>query len=183
MSELASILGKLKKVAESVKGEIQALDVQIETLNQKRQELMDAPVSRDDYVTYVNADIAKRGEPFLNRMRQFASGKGRGSAKMSQSFAPLERGLQAGFHPFPFMNGEDYFDGFNLSPEAFYWYFGDLIANRFMAALDAVHNWDEGGMPIAERRTRIAEIDRQLEELVDKRDTLASQLISVGITE
>ena len=52
-----------------------------------------------------------------------------------------------------------------------------------MAALDAVHNWDEGGMPIAERRTRIAEIDRQLEELVDKRDTLASQLISVGITE
>lgn len=184
MSELSNILTKLKTVAESVKGEIQALDEQIGTLNQERQALVDAPVSRDEYAAYVKADVARRGELFLNRMRMFAKGKGRGNAKFDPCFATLERVYEGGrLQNLPFMNGEDSFDGFNPSPEAFYWYFGDLIAERFMAALDAVHTWPQAGIPLADRRRRIAEIDQVIDDLVTQRDELASQLMSVGITE
>ncbi|MCH2222848.1 MAG: hypothetical protein MK097_21375, partial [Dechloromonas sp.] len=85
-------------------------------------------------------------------------------------------------------------DGVHIAPEsrernraeggeAFYWYFGDLIAERFMAALDMVHDWSEGGLPIADRRKRIAEIDQEIETLIERRDGLIGQLNSVGITE
>jgi hypothetical protein len=160
------------------------LDDEISTLNQERQGLLDAPVSRDEYATYVKADIAKRGELFARRINGFASHKGRGSARINTSFIALERALNgSGLQNIPFMNGEDCFDGFNPTPEAFYWYFGDLIADRFMAALDAVHDWPKGGVPLVDRRNRIAELDQAIEKLVDRRDELVSQLNSVGITE
>lgn len=184
MSELTSILTKLKKAAESTRAEIFALDEQISTLNQERQSLSDSPVSREDYAAYVKADIVKRGELFLHRIKGFAGHKGRGSARMATSFIALDRASKGnGLQGFPFMNGEDCFDGFNPSPEAFYWYFGDVIVERFMAALDAVHSWPQGGMPLADIRQRIAEIDLALETLVERRDELVSQLNSVGITE
>ncbi|KAB2928805.1 MAG: hypothetical protein F9K30_00215 [Dechloromonas sp.] len=184
MSELTNILGKLKKVAESVKTEIQALDEQINQLNHERQALIDAPVSRADYAAYVKADISRRCGPFLNQLRRFARGGKTSGANLNLSFGALERVHNAGqSQQFPYMNGDECFDGFNISPGAFYWYFGDLIAERFMDAMDTAHAWQEGGMPIDERRKRIAEIDQQMDELISKRDELASQLTSAGITE
>lgn len=109
--------------------------------------MIDAPVSRDEFASYVKADLARRGEMFVHRMRTFSNGKGRGSAKMNVSFATLERVFQEGrLQQLPFMNGEDCFDGFNPTSEAFYWYFGELIADRMMTALDQVHTWQEGGV-------------------------------------
>jgi len=184
MSELTSILTKLKKAAESTKAEIGDLDEQISALNRERQNLSDSPVSREDYAAYVKADIAKRGALFAQRIKGFACHKGRGNARMATSFITLDRASKGdGLQGFPFMDGEDCFDGFNPSPAAFYWYFGDLIAERFMAALDAAHDWPKDGVPLVDIRKRIAEIDQILETLVERRDELVSQLNSIGITE
>ncbi len=184
MSELTSILTELKKVAESVKTDIRTLDEQIHALNLERQGLMDSPVSREDFAAYMKADLAKRGELFQHRVKQFATHKGRGNAKMDSSFVALERVFQGGrLQNFPFMNGEDCFDGFAPSADAFYFYFGDLIAERFLAGLDAEHDWPQDGIPVADLRKRIAEIDQALDALLTRRDELASQLMSVGITE
>ena len=146
--------------------------------------MLDSHVSRDEYAAYVKADIAKRGELFVHRIKGFARHNARGSARLDTSFVALEKALNSSrLQGIPFMNGEDCFDGFNPTPEAFYWYFGDLIAERFMAALDMVHDWSEGGLPIADRRKRIAEIDQEIETLIERRDGLIGQLNSVGITE
>lgn len=183
MSEFAAILVELNKAAESVKTEIGALDEQISTLNRERQSLMDSPVSREDFAAYMKADLARRGELFQQRIKQFATHTGRGNAKLTSSFVVLERAFQGRqLQNFPFMNGEDCFDGFQPSADAFYYYFGDLIAERFMAGLDAVHDWPQGGLPVADIRKRIAEIDCELDDLVTRRDELASQLTGVGIT-
>ncbi len=177
------ILVELSKAAESVKTEIGTLDQKISALNHERQGLMDSPVSREDFAAYMKSDLARRGELFRQRIQQFATHAGRGNAKMTASFVTLERAFQScGLQNFPFMDGEDCFDGFRLSADAFYFYFGDLIAARFMAGLDAVHDWPQGGLPVAERRQRIAEIDCELDDLVTRRDELAEQLLSVGIT-
>lgn len=182
MSELSSILTELKKAAESVKTDIQTLDEQIHALNVEREGLMNSPVSREDFAAYVKADLAKRGELFQHRIKQFAAHKGRGNAKLDSSFVALERVFQAGrLQNFPFMNGEDCFDGFGLSADAFFFYFGDLIAERFVAGLDVVHDWPQGGIPVADLRKRIAEIDHELDTLLRRRDDLASQLLSVGM--
>lgn len=184
MSEFTGLLDKLKKAAESIKGQIHSIDENISALNQERQALMDAPVSRDDYAAYVKADLARRGELFLSRMKKFANGSGRGSAKLDPRFVTLERAYErGGLQNFPFMNGEDCFDGFNPSPEAFYWYFGDLIADRFMAALDPFFVWPKECVPLEDRRKRIAEIDQEMDELVTRRDELASQLTNAGMAD
>lgn len=182
MSKFAALLVELNKATESVKAEIGALDEQISTLNRERQSLMDSPVSREDFAAYMKADLARRGELFQMRIQQFATHAGRGHAKLTSSFVTLERAFQRGqSQNFPFMNGEDCFDGFQPSADAFYYYFGDLIAERFMAGLDAVHNWPQGGLPVADIRKRIAEIDGELDDLVTRRDDLARQLLSVGV--
>ena len=182
MSDLSTLLNDLKKAADSVKTDIKTLDEQIHALNGERESLMNSPVSREDFAAYVRADLAKRGELFQYRIKQFADHTGRGNAKLNSSFVALDRVFHGGrLQNFPFMNGEDCFDGFAPSADAFFFYFGDLIAERFMAALDVVHDWPQGGIPVADLRKRIAEIDHELDTLMTRRDELASQLLSVGI--
>lgn len=181
--DFKGLLAKLHSAAEGIKGDIGGIDRRIAALEAEREALTDAPVTREDFKSYLAADVARRGEVFKYRINGFVSGKARGSAKFDPTFARLERNLVAGqAQNFPFMDGEDAFEGFNLSAPAFYWYFGDLIVERFMQAVDLAHDWQPGGIPVAERRARIAEIDAELQSLVEKRDSLAAELVGAGIT-
>ena len=63
-----------------------------------------------------------------------------------------------------------------------YWIFGDLIEKRFSDALNQF-DWPENGISIEERYKRIQEIDQELEQLNEKRDTLASDLMSAGVMQ
>lgn len=180
--DLKGLVVKLRNAAEAIKGEIGEIDARIVAAQVEREALTNAPVSKDDFMTYVRADIARRGELYVHRIKGFAAGKGRGNAKLDPSFAHLERVFQGNRQQnFPFMDGEDAFDGFNLSADAYYWYFGDLIAERFAVALDMVFDWPEAKISVDERRKRIEEIDAELESLVEKRDSLVADLTSIGI--
>lgn len=180
--DLKGLVVKLRNAAEAIKAEIGEIDERIKVVQAERETLTNASVSKADFMTYVQADIARRGELYVHRIKGFATVKGRGTAKLDPSFAHLERVFAGGrLQNFPFMNGEDAIDGFNPTADAYYWYFGGIIAERFSIALDMVFDWPEAGIPVDERRKRIEEIDGELESLVEKRDSLVLDLTSIGI--
>lgn len=182
--DFKGLYAKLKTAAEGIKGEITAIDNRVAALQAEREVLTDAPVSKDDFMTYVREDIARRGQMYVHRIKGFAGRKARGNAKLDPSFSHLEQAFQSNrLQAFPFMNGEDAFDGFNPTADAFYWYFGELIAERFSVALDLAHDWPVGGVPVAERRKQIAAIDEELDSLTEKRDSLAAELINAGMVD
>ncbi len=99
------------------------------------------------------------------------------------SFPLLERSSAlGGLQMFPYLNGEiANYEG-EPSASALYWYFGDLIAQRFSDSLDCVA-WSTDTISVADRRIQIAEIDKQIEALTSHRDGLANDLIGSGMYE
>ena len=69
-----------------------------------------------------------------------------------------------------------------MTPQGMYWLLGELLAERFLIALDKL-GYEEGLVPVADRRLQIAEIDAKLKEISAKRDGLAEDLISSGMYE
>jgi len=182
--DFKGLFAKLKTAAVGIKAEIAEIDNRVSVLQAEREVLTDASVSKEDFMTYVREDIARRGQLYVHRIKGFAKGNARGNAKLNPSFSHLEHAFQNNrLQGFPFMNGEDAFDGFNPSADAFYWYFGDLIAERFCAALDLVHDWPTSSIPVEERRKQIAAIDDELDSLIEKRDSLAAELINAGMVD
>ena len=177
MSEFAGLYSKLRKAAEAVKGEITALDTKISALNSERQSLLDAPVSKEDFMEYVRADIAARAQGYQGALKRWRR------KNEFNSFAQLERRLkQGGACAFPYLNGEHPIDGTLMDAPAMYWLFGEQIAVRFADAIDCF-DWPAETVSIADRRKRVGEIDEELDTLVDKRDALAADLIKAGIPD
>lgn len=176
MSEFKSLLAQMGKAANDVVGKIRALDAQIEQLNVKRGELSDAPLAKSDFMEYVREDIRRRASSFPTRLK----------IKWARDlrhlhFSVWERTFQSGTDQMiPYLDGDVCNPGIHFKPDAFYWLFGDLIATRFEAAVDALP-WPTPGLPIAERRIEIEKLEQQIEALESERDELASELQGVVV--
>lgn len=178
MSELSGLITKVKKAAEAVRAEINTLDDNIDGLNRERQTLMDAPIGKTDIMHYVADDITRRSLQFQTALK-FWNKKN----PTELGFAYLERNRKnEQLQMLPYLDGETAHQGTQLTHGGFYWIFGDLIAERFAAALDCLELPAET-VSVDDRRKRIGEIDEELDRLISRRDDLVSQLSSVGIVE
>lgn len=81
-----------------------------------------------------------------------------GKHKNTSEIVTLERAFQRGqSQNFPFMNGEDCFDGFQPSADAFYYYFGDLIIDSCLVVfLITLHNTNYTKYKIGIRHRQLA---------------------------
>ncbi len=81
-----------------------------------------------------------------------------GKHKNMSEIVTLERAFQRGqSQNFPFMNGEDCFDGFQPSADAFYYYFGDLIIDSCLVVfLITLHNTNYTKYKIGIRHRQLA---------------------------
>lgn len=175
-NEFKALVAKVKKSAEEVRSKIQTLDAEIAALNETRKAINDAPVSKSDYMEYLRADIARMAArmPLVIKEKWARDGS-------FQKYEMLERiHSRSGSLPIPYINGETHGTSVELGPSAFYWYFGDLIAERFDRVLDEVE-WPQDAMPVADRRKRIAEIDSKIDELSRRRNMLESNLRGVSV--
>ena len=174
-SGLSSLVEAVHKASEAVLEKINGADLEIKILQRERGLLTESPVSRADFMLYVRSDIERRGEPFKDALRRW-------QAKWFQnSFIGYERRETSGqLQGIPYLNAEIAHQGTEMTTAAFYWMFGEQIANRFEAALDALP-WPDTSVPVAERRLRLAEIHSELGKLNDFRDSLARELAAVGI--
>lgn len=176
-TEVKGLLAKLRAAADGIKAQIHEADAQIVTLTTERATLTDAPVSREDFMDYVRDDIQRRAASYPNSIARWKR------KTFVNNFAGFERTHGGGRNQaFPYLHGEDPHDGNIIETAALYWYFGDLIAERFGAALDAIA-WPDESVSVAARRIRIAEIDARLDEITARRDELAAELVSTGMHE
>lgn len=179
-TNVKTLLSQLRGAADAIKAQIHEADKQIEALNKERRALADAPVSKADFMEYIRADIGRRAAGYPIRLKQWAR-----KTNFPPSFVQLERThTQEGLHMFPYLDGEAPYNGpiVEFEPRALYWHFGELIAERFSAALDVLQ-WPADAVSVAERRTRIAKIDAQIQELETRRDGLAKDLMDSGMYE
>lgn len=176
--EVKGLLSQLRDAASAIKSQIQEADNEIAVLNSQRRALMDAPVSKSDFMAYVRADIQVRAASYDAKLGKWARNN-----KFPFSFSQLERVyLAESLQPFPYLDGEVPHNAGDIDPGALYWHFGELIAERFSDALDRFE-WDDDLVAVADRRNQIAAIDTNLKQLNAHRDQLASDLIGSGMYE
>ena len=177
-AEVKGLLSQLRTAAGAIKAQIHEADSEIAALTEQRRVLTNAPVSRDDFMGYVRADIQRRAVSYQYRLKKFARNN-----NFPFSFAQLERvHVLENLQPFPYMDGETPNNFAEFDPGALYWHFGELIAERFELALE-YFDWPDDSVSVADRRLQIVEIDRKLQEIHAKRGELANDLISSGMYE
>lgn len=177
-AKVKGLLAQLRDAANAIKAQIHEADDQIAALEEQRRALTDAPVCKADLADYIRADIQRRADNYQWMIDKWAREGG-----FPISFIELERNHTQGKpQPFPYWDGNPHHDAHNIELHGMYHLFSDLLAERFLTALDKL-GYADGLVPAADRRRQIAEIDARLKELNAKRDGLANDLISSGMYE
>lgn len=169
------LVAEVVTAAGAVRSQIQTLDDEIKGLHEQRQSITGLPVSKSDFMEYVREDIRRRSKVYPMMIK-----KKWGNKAPFNSFEQLERvsgGHGVGLQGFPYLNWDLESMEFKLEPAAFYWYFSEVIQERFELAIQDF-NWPTETMPVAERRQRIEAIDAQISDLISRRDVLKAQLRS-----
>lgn len=177
-AKVKDLLTQLRGAADAIKAQIHEADDQIAALEEQRRALTDAPVSKPDLAEYIRADIQRRASNYEWSLAKWAK-----ESNFPFSFTELERNhIAKKQQPFPYWDGMPHHDVGNIAPQGMYHLLGDLLAERFLTALDKL-GYADGLVPVADRRRQIAEIDAELKALNAKRDGLANDLISSGMYE
>jgi hypothetical protein len=173
MGSIDKALETLRNAAEELLGEISALDTQTAECQRRRDAAASAAVSKQDYLTYIKADIERQGRIFAKQFAREVEGR-------SRDYGTLERNKQSGIgERLPYLTGR-YAVPVPITEEAVFFYFGDLIAERLGDALDGV-GWPNDAMPAAQRAKLIAELEAEIASLKQRRDALAAQLTQAGL--
>ena len=169
-AKLNSLLKQVDAAAKEVLGAVNEIDARIAELHAKRQEIGQAPVSREDFLDYI-------GEDFDRRAGAIGDALVRGLNKLDRSFFALEKGT-----PWP-----DFLTGGEVLPvvmneRAAYWYLKPVILAKLE---ELVQHMDfpaaDQHMTRGERRAAIAEIDVEIARLRGERDQLIGQLRQAGV--
>ncbi|MEF8699251.1 MAG: hypothetical protein V5B33_07975 [Candidatus Accumulibacter sp. UW20] len=175
--ELNALLQAVRKAADAILVKIQKADEEMSVLEAERTSLTDSPVSRDDLMAYVRADIARRGAPYQFTLSHWKN------KWFHNAFSRWERAEQGNRNQaIPYLNAEQSHEGAEMTPGALYFLFGDLIAERFAEALKVLP-FPENAVPVEQRRARIAAIDAELDRLNAHRAELVGELSAVGVSE
>ena len=173
-SEIKGLLNQVKQAAEKLKTKIHDLDDQIETLYTKRSVILSAPLSKEDYLTTIRADIQTKARRFPADLKRHLETESRvnypAMAQAGIGGLPL-RYLDAGNNA-----------GSEMLGEAYYFYFEDVIVEGVERAL-AGKEWPVDAVPAVERVKSLKVICEQLDTLTQERDSLAGELVSCGVTE
>lgn len=173
-TEIQGLLTQVKRAADKLKTKIFELDDQIEALYKSRDGLIQAPLSKADYMATIRADIQAKARLFTTYLaRHLDSGNPINYPAMLQKDAgslPV-RYLDAGAN----VGGE-------ISEGAYYLYFEDAIAAGVERALVG-KEWPVDAMPTVEREKALKGMAVQIDALTVERDALAGELTSCGLTE
>lgn len=174
MEKLNSLVAQVKNAADKLKGEIAAIDSRISEAQKELSSLVDSKLTKSEFMEFVTEDIRRKGLVFAGRLKQLVGERRtnfmRTEGAMKQPGASLL---------FPYLTGS-YVIGQQVTDEAIYWYFPEIIRDRFETAI-ADLEWPEGTMPVEAKRTAIRMIEGRIEALNAERDTLADELIGAGL--
>lgn len=166
-TKLSTLLKQVNEATKEIVSTIQGFDDRIEALQAERQAIGLAPVSRADFIAYIETVVDKKGGGFS---RQIARQLG----DIDHAFFALERIGS----PINFLN--PYLGSSVIQEDAAYWYLKPAIMAR-VEELATTMNFPEEAMPLDERRAHIAAIDAKIADLRKQRAELAGQLQKAGL--
>lgn len=170
---ISPLVAKVIDAAGAVREEIRKLDGEIEALQSLRRTITEPNVSKSDFMDYVREDIKRRGARFPIQLQVKWAKKNEFNI-----FDRMERmycGHAGGLQPIPYLSGDIEKMDTGLEPAAFFWFFGELVEERFAEAINDLP-WPEDVMSVIERRERIKEIDAEINQVSIRRDDLRTQL-------
>lgn len=165
--KLSTLLKQVNEATKEIVSTIQGFDDRIDALQSERQTIGQAPVSRADFVAYIEAMVDQKAGAFSNQITRQLEG-------IDPAFFALER---IG-NPINFLN--PYLNSGVIQEDAAYWYLKPAIMAR-VEDMAATMNFPEEAMPLDERRARIATIDAEIADLRKQRAELAGQLKKAGL--
>lgn len=169
---------KVIDAAGAVREKIRAVDGEIEALRNLRRSITAPTVSKTDFMDYVHEDIKRRARMFPRQLtKKWAN---RSEFNVFDRMERMFNGHAGGLQPIPYLSGDIEKMDTGLEPAAFFWFFGALIEERFMEAINDFP-WPEDAMPVTERRERIKKIDIEINNLTSLRDGLQAQLKSAMV--
>lgn len=160
MKKLNELCGQIKQAFDNVKQEIQSLDSIISAKRREIDNILAAPISKEDYLCFMDEQIKQCAKRFpMNLERQLKS--------YPLTLPHLLRAQQAGTAtPYVFVPSEDYF----------FYYCQDLILEGVKKVAEESFTWPENAMPYQERMKLIETISAEIMDLDKQRDDLADQL-------
>lgn len=174
-TKLGDTFHNMIEAAGELRGRILELDAEMATLNAQRQELLDATVSKADYLAYIKTDVARRGASYgadiAAKLKRGANTKYSYLSRLDKSDSDLL--------DLPYLTG----DRANfpvITYEAVFFLFGALIVQRIEEVLHKM-DWTENTIPAADCQALIAKIDTATLELSNERECLPSLLLQSGL--
>jgi hypothetical protein len=170
--QLTGLLKQVKAASDALKSRITELDAQIAAAHQRRGMLTESPVTKADYLAYVEADIRRQGDEFAGKMARFMRDK-------TTRFGPLEHQFNSGlWMGIPYLTADRALPTV-MTEEAACLYFGDMMVKGFAKVLDGM-DWQDT-MPADARRVEIDRLDMEISTFQQERDDLAKELIRAGL--
>lgn len=172
-SEVKGLLSELKKAADSLLSRIHLLDEKIESLYKKRSSIISEPLSKDDFINLIRADIqgkARNSKVSLQRNlleREKVNFNAVGSAKNG--------GLAVQYLTAGLSNAD------TMNAGAFFYYFEDVLMEGVARAMEG-HGWPADALSVAQRTEALKLMDDELAALTAERDALAEEIASCGFT-
>ncbi|NOT67152.1 MAG: hypothetical protein HOP04_02275 [Methylophilaceae bacterium] len=175
MSELIKQVSALKTAAREILGQIEDIDAQRTALDQQRDTITSANVSKADFLGYLRAYMKFKAKRFRQHTLDLL--------QPQRSFGRLEagKGSEAGFASMRrFFTGDS--SAMYISDEAVFFYFEDVIIARLSEELEAL-DWENDALPVALRLEHLRTIEQAKTELDLQRAELVSVMREAGFSD
>lgn len=171
------MLDSIKKALGDVAAEVRQSEQRIETLKQERERLESAPLSREELAAglddMLDAQVHNERVNYPKRLALALEG-----LQHDPFFEYADASLDL-VNTLGKASDERYTPRENLL-----WFLGDLVKQRVRDAInDESFDWPDAdaGPPLAERRTRITEIDREVEKLEQRVGEIRAEADRAGV--
>ena len=168
-----------KKSIGDFAAQLRAVRRQIEELQQLRENVTNAPSTREDVKSMVAAWAARKSDEYILRLR-FNMGRFVTNAMALQDPAEVERGMTLYGKTRQLGGAHTMFPGPELEDMAICCLLGPQIVKTLHAAIDAM-DWPSNSQPLADRARKISDIDARLSKLIQEEQDLVSAAAEHGV--
>lgn len=169
----------LKKTLANFAGELGDLRSQIENLQRQREDIVNAPATREDMKAMVEKWAAGRSAEYMKKLgatiKGFAIDTGRLQVEQEINRSMTLFGTTRNLYPLGMHPGPE------LDDMAICCLMGTSLVKSLHAAIDAMENWPAGSMPMSGRAKKIGDLDEKIAKLVQQKSSLVSAAADAGV--
>ncbi|MDO8320609.1 hypothetical protein [Rhodoferax sp.] len=169
----------LKKTLANFAGELGGLRSQIEILQRQREDIVNAPATREDVKAMVEKWAAGKSAEYVKQL-QFNMQEFVTKPEHLLNAQTIENRMTL-FGKSRQLGGLGMFPGPELDDRAICCLMGPALITSLHAAIDAMENWPKGSIPMSGRAKKISDLDNKIDELSQKESVLVNAAKDAGV--